>query len=152
MSNFSVKFLERLLANSEVVPAVNQIELHPSCPQQDIVDFCTQRGIALTAYSPLGSDNSPHLQNEIVKKVAQKHNVHPANILVSLQANRPNTAVLPKSVKKERVEANFTVVDLTDEEVKELLEIDKSHHFRACNPEWAGWGDLGFPDRVQVSA
>ena len=152
VSNFSVKFLERLLESSEVVPAVNQIELHPSCPQQDVVDFCTQKGIVLTSYSPLGSDNSPLLKNEVVNRIAEKHGVHPANILVSLQANHPNTTVLPKSVKKERVQANFSVVDLTDEEIKELLEIDKSHHFRACNPEWTGWGDLGFPDRIQASA
>ncbi|CAK5261889.1 unnamed protein product, partial [Mycena citricolor] len=64
VSNFSVKFMERLLEVAEVIPAVNQIELHPSCPQQDIVDFCLSKGIAVTAYSPLGSDNSPLLTNE----------------------------------------------------------------------------------------
>ncbi|KAG6826727.1 hypothetical protein H0H92_014692 [Tricholoma furcatifolium] len=147
VSNFSVKYLERLLAEPDVlVPAVNQIELHPSCPQQDVVDFCVSKGIALTAYSPLGSDNSPLLSNEIVKRIAEKYNVTPANVLVSLQANRPLVTVLPKSVTPSRIDSNKVIVDLTEEEVAELQSIDKTHHFRACHPSWTGWGSLGFPD------
>ncbi|GLB42323.1 putative aldo/keto reductase family protein [Lyophyllum shimeji] len=146
VSNFSVEYLERLLANCEVVPAVNQIELHPSCPQQDVVDFCNAKGIVVTAYSPLGSDNSPLLQNEVVKKIAEKYNVQPANVLISLQANRPGVNVLPKSVTNARILSNSNIIDLTAEEVKELNDIDKTHHFRACHPSWTGWGSLGFPD------
>lgn len=131
VSNFSVKYLDRLLEAQKkdpeniVVPAVNQIELHPcvfplfllaphlslklmlnlcsSCPQQDVVDFCRSRGIVITAYSPLGSDNSPLLENEIVKKIAAKYNVQPANVLISLQANRSGVTVLPKSVTNSRI-------------------------------------------------
>ncbi|KAG6919793.1 hypothetical protein DXG01_000293 [Tephrocybe rancida] len=147
VSNFSVKFLERLLAEPGIfTPAVNQIELHPSCPQQDVVDFCVARGIVLTAYSPLGSDNSPLLKNEIVNKLATKYNVQPANVLVSLQANRPRVTVLPKSVTNSRIANNSTIIDLTEEEIAELQTIDKTHHFRACHPSWTGWGSLGFPD------
>ncbi|KAF5379086.1 hypothetical protein D9615_005917 [Tricholomella constricta] len=146
VSNFSVEFLERLLANSEIVPAVNQVELHPSCPQQDVVDFCNARGIIVTAYSPLGSDNSPLLNNEVVKKIADKYSVQPANVLISLQANRPGVNVLPKSVTNSRIASNFNVIDLTEEEVKELNAIDKTLHFRACHPSWTGFGSLGFPD------
>ncbi|KAG8761163.1 hypothetical protein FRC12_009443 [Ceratobasidium sp. 428] len=84
VSNFSVEFLERLLKEAKVVPAVNQIELHP---QTDVVEFCRSKGIVLTAYSPLGSDNSPLLSDPTVTKIAKKHGVHPARILVSLWAN-----------------------------------------------------------------
>jgi len=146
VSNFSVEYLEKLLPQASVVPAVNQIELHPSCPQQDVVDYCTSKGIVLTAYSPLGSDNSPLLENATVKKLAEKYNVQPANILISLQANRPNVTVLPKSVTNSRIASNAKVVDLTSEEIAELNKIDESHHFRACHPSWTGWGSLGFPD------
>ncbi|KAF8637862.1 hypothetical protein AX17_002488 [Amanita inopinata Kibby_2008] len=146
ISNFSVPFLERLLANSDVIPAVNQIELHPSCPQQDVVDFCISKDIAVTAYSPLGSDNSPLMTNEVVKKIADKHGVQPANILISLQANRPGVIVLSKSVTPSRIESNVKLIGLTEEEVKELNDIDKTAHFRACHPNWTGWGGLGFPD------
>ncbi|KAJ2915023.1 hypothetical protein MD484_g5360, partial [Candolleomyces efflorescens] len=78
----------------DVVPAVNQIELHAACPQEDVVKFCREKGIILTAYSPLGSDDSPLLAHEIVKTIAGKHAVHPANILISLQANRQGVNVL----------------------------------------------------------
>ncbi|KAJ3566385.1 hypothetical protein NP233_g7043 [Leucocoprinus birnbaumii] len=146
VSNFSVEFLTRLLKNSDTVPAVNQIELHPSCPQEELVEFCRSKGIVATAYSPLGSDNSPLLGNPTVVKIAEKYNVQPANILISLQANRPGVTVLPKSVTPSRIESNFKIVDLTPEEVAELQNIDKTKHFRACHPSWTGWGSLGFPD------
>ncbi|KAK7039549.1 Aldo-keto reductase [Favolaschia claudopus] len=146
VSNFSVEFLERLLAVAEVVPAVNQIEMHPSCPSQDVLDFCRGKGIVVTAYSPLGSDNSPLLTNEVVTKLAEKYDVTPANILVSLQANKSGVSVLPKSVTNTRILSNTVIIDLTEEEMKELDAIDKTHHFRACHPSWTGWGSLGFPD------
>jgi len=147
VSNFSVAFLQRLLKEATIVPAVNQIELHPSCPQEEERALCKEKGIVLTAYSPLGSDNSPLLANPIVVKIAEKHNVHPANVLISIWANADNTTVIPKSVTKSRIKKNFNIISLSDEEVSELLKIAETHRYRACGPEWTGWGDLGFPDR-----
>ncbi|KAF7344516.1 Aldo-keto reductase [Mycena sanguinolenta] len=133
VSNFSVKFLERLLAVAEVVPAVNQIEMHPSCPSEDVLEFCRSKGIVVTAYSPLGSDNSPLLTNEVVVKLAEK----PTSLA------SPSS---PKSVTNSRILSNAVIIDLTDDEIKELHKIDETHHFRACHPSWTGWGSLGFPD------
>lgn len=59
VSNFSIKKTERLLQTAEVTPAANQVELHPYLTQQDLVDFCHSKGIAVEAYSPLGSNDSP---------------------------------------------------------------------------------------------
>lgn len=107
-----MEYLERLLANSDVVPAVNQIELHPyvhlhppfstlqliihshfsSCTQEDIVEFCRSKGIIVTAYSPLGSNDSPLHTNPIVIRLAEKYKVQPSNILISLQANKPGVS------------------------------------------------------------
>jgi glycerol 2-dehydrogenase (NADP+) len=83
VSNYSVKFLEELLPNAEIYPAVNQIESHPYCPQQDIVDFCKSKGILVTAYSPLGSTGSPLFQEEAIQTIAKKHNVGPGAVLLS---------------------------------------------------------------------
>ncbi|CUA70091.1 Glycerol 2-dehydrogenase (NADP(+)) [Rhizoctonia solani] len=146
VSNFSVEFLERLLKEAKVIPAVNQIELHPSCPQTDVIELCREKGIALTAYSPLGSTNSPLLTDPTVTKIAEAHGVDPARILVSLWANTSNIAVLPKSVNPKRIAENNKVIELAPEEIAELLKIEKRSRFRACSPLWTGWGSLGFPD------
>jgi glycerol 2-dehydrogenase (NADP+) len=83
VANYSVWFLEQLLPEATIVPAVNQIENHPSLPQQEIVDFCQAKGIHITAYSPLGSSGSPMFKAEPVVEVAKKRNVTPASILLS---------------------------------------------------------------------
>lgn len=81
--NYSVQFLEELLPHATVIPAVNQIENHPSLPQQEIVDFCKTKGIHVTAYSPLGSTGGPLMTNETIVKIAKKHNVSPSTVLLS---------------------------------------------------------------------
>lgn len=81
--NHSVPFLEALLKEATVVPAVNQIENHPQLPQQEIVDFCKSHNIHVTAYSPLGSSGSPLLTLGPVQEVAKKHGVQPATVLLS---------------------------------------------------------------------
>ena len=55
VSNFTIKHLEKLLTYAKIVPAVNQVELHPQLPQNDLLKYCESKGIHLTAYSPLGS-------------------------------------------------------------------------------------------------
>jgi glycerol 2-dehydrogenase (NADP+) len=83
VSNYSKKYLEELLPQVDVVPAVNQIENHPMLPQQDVVDFCKEKGIVITAYSPLGSTGSPLMKNEVVLKVAAEMGTTPGCVLLS---------------------------------------------------------------------
>ncbi|KAI0821888.1 Aldo/keto reductase [Trametes gibbosa] len=146
VSNFSVSYLERLLAAAEIVPAVNQIESHPACLQEDIAEESRKHGIVITAYSPLGSDTAPLRTNPVVQKVAQKYSVDPTTILISFHANRPAVTVIPKSVTPSRIDANAKVIDLTEEDIKELASIEKESHIRVCKPYWTGWGNIGFPD------
>jgi diketogulonate reductase-like aldo/keto reductase len=83
VANYSVRYLEQLLPHATIIPAVNQIENHPSLPQQDIVDFCKAKGIHITAYSPLGSSGSPMLKEKPIVEVAEKRGVTPASVLLS---------------------------------------------------------------------
>lgn len=83
VSNYSKKYLEELLPKAKIIPAVNQIENHPSLPQQEIRDICAEKGILITAYSPLGSTGSPMFKTEEVVKVAEKKGVSPASVLLS---------------------------------------------------------------------
>lgn len=83
VANYSKRYLEQLLPHATVVPAVNQIENHPSLPQQEIIDFCKEKGIHVTAYSPLGSAGGPLLTSEPIVEVANKKGVTPASVLLS---------------------------------------------------------------------
>jgi diketogulonate reductase-like aldo/keto reductase len=83
VSNYSKKYLEQLLSEVNTVPAVNQIENHPLLPQQEIVDFCKEHGIIVTAYSPLGSTGSPLMKDKHVVELAEENNTTPGSVLLS---------------------------------------------------------------------
>jgi diketogulonate reductase-like aldo/keto reductase len=83
VANYSVRYLEELLSQTSVTPAVNQIENHILLPQQDIVEFCTAHGIHVTAYSPLGSNGSPLMQLPVVQGISQRKGVSTAAVLLS---------------------------------------------------------------------
>ncbi|KAF2834167.1 Aldo/keto reductase [Patellaria atrata CBS 101060] len=83
VANYSKPYLEELLAKANVIPAVNQIENHPYLPQQEIVDLCTDKGVHVTAYSPLGSTGSPLFEEEGVQKIAKKNGVEVGTVLLS---------------------------------------------------------------------
>jgi glycerol 2-dehydrogenase (NADP+) len=73
VSNCSELKLNEILPTAKVIPAVNQLELHPYNPQLNLVKFCKSKGIKLQAYSPLGSTGSPMLQDEVILEIAKKH-------------------------------------------------------------------------------
>ena len=87
--NYSKRYLEELLPHVSITPAVNQIENHPSLPQQEIVDLCKSRGIHTTAYSPLGSSGSPLFKAEPVLAIAKKREVPVASVLLSYHGKCP---------------------------------------------------------------
>jgi glycerol 2-dehydrogenase (NADP+) len=90
VANYSVKYLEELLPQATIIPAVNQIENHPSLPQQEIVDLCKAKGIHITAYSPLGSSGSPMLKANAVVNISKTKKVTPAAVLLSYHRKLSN--------------------------------------------------------------
>lgn len=134
VSNFSVARLEELRAATEVVPAVNQVEMHPHLPQDDLRAYCQGRGIVLTAYSPLGSpdrpaqmkqnDEPPLLTHPVVEAVARRHDVSPAQVLIAWALER-GTSVIPKSVNAARLAQNLAAaeIDLNPEDMTELATV-----------------------------
>lgn len=124
VSNFSIKNLEILLPNINVVPVVNQVELHPSLPQERLLAYCTEKGILLEAYCPLGQYNSPLFKDETILSVAKKNNCSPAQALLSWAVQR-GTAVVPKSSNPQRMKENITLVELSNDDMSAISSIHK---------------------------
>ncbi|KAK9442321.1 D-galacturonic acid reductase [Metarhizium brunneum] len=147
--NYSKKYLEELLPHAKVVPAVNQIENHPSLPQQEIVDLCNEKGIHVMAYSPLGSTGGPMMSAAPVVKLAEKKGVNPSTILLSYHVARGST-VLPKSVTPARIKANLEIVKLDADDMKVLTDYSddltkKGELKRYVYPPFGI--NFGFPDK-----
>ncbi|KAF8348368.1 aldo/keto reductase [Amanita rubescens] len=88
VSNFSIKTLSALLPHCKVVPVINQIEMHPCLPQEDLKSFCEEKGILLTAYSPLGQTSTFFYESPIIGRIADKHRVTPAQVVLSWSVQR----------------------------------------------------------------
>ncbi|KAH8656259.1 aldo/keto reductase family protein [Ilyonectria robusta] len=122
VANYSVRYLEELLPKASIVPAVNQIENHPLLPQQEIVDFCSNKGIHVTAYSPLGSSGGPLLQLPAIQRLAEKKSASPAAVLLSWHVSN-GRSVLAKSVTPSRIEENLNLVDLDESDLQEIDDV-----------------------------
>jgi len=121
VSNFGKADLEGLLENASVVPAVNQIEVHPFCQREELVDLCHQNGIVVEAYSPLARGNK--LEDERIVALAEKYGKSPAQILLNWNAARGNV-VLPKSLTAHRIQSNMQSFGFTIS-AEDLQEIDR---------------------------
>jgi len=109
ISNFNKRRIEELLKTAKVVPAVNQIEAHPYLQQPELLEYLAEKGIHVTAYSPLGNNiygKERVLDNPKVKEVAAELGVDVAKMLIAWAVKR-GTSVVPKSVTKSRIESNF---------------------------------------------
>jgi 2,5-diketo-D-gluconate reductase A len=108
VSNFEPEHLRILVDATGIVPAVNQIELHPLLQQQELREVHAQLGIATEAWSPLGQGSL--LSNPTVTAVADAHEKTPAQVLIRWHIQLGNI-VIPKSVTPERIVSNFDVFD-----------------------------------------
>ncbi|KAJ7350394.1 aldo/keto reductase [Mycena albidolilacea] len=116
VSNFSIKTLEQLLPHCSIIPATNQVELHPCLPQNELKAFCEAKGILLTAYSPLGR-STIFMEDKMVQDVAEKNKASPAQVVLSWAVQR-GTIVVPKSEDEGRMLANITLVPLSKDDME----------------------------------
>ncbi|GAB2793566.1 aldo/keto reductase [Streptomyces chlorus] len=107
VSNFLPEYLERLLDETSVVPAVNQIELHPHLQQPAAREYHAERGIATEAWSPLGQGKGL-LEVPAIVAIAQKHGRTPAQVVLRWHLQLGNV-VIPKSVTPSRIKENIDV-------------------------------------------
>ena len=132
VSNFMVDHLTALLDKASVVPAVNQIEVHPYFTQRDVQAFGAEHGIVTQAWSPIGGitfyrdgSHGSTLQDPVIGEIAQAHGKTPAQVMLRwhLQQGR---SVIPKSTRRQRIAENIDVVDiqLTDEQLAAIDGLD----------------------------
>ena len=123
VSNFLAEHLDNLLESSEIVPAVNQIELHPSYQQADLAAKCRGLGIAVEAYSPLGQGGD--LNGDAVTGIANAHNATPAQVVLAWHLAQGNI-VIPKSSQSARIRENFaaSALTLSDDELAAISALE----------------------------
>jgi 2,5-diketo-D-gluconate reductase A len=108
VSNFAPEHLNVLIDATGIVPAVNQIELHPLLPQHELREVHARLGIATEAWSPLGQGSL--LTDPVITGIAERHGKTPAQVLIRWHTHLGNI-VIPKSVNPERIASNFDVFD-----------------------------------------
>lgn len=129
VSNYTIIHLTELLKNSQITPAVNQVEFHPFLNQIHLLEYCKKHKIQLEAYSPLA--HGQKIEDPTIAKIAQKYDKTPAQILIRW-AIEQKIVVIPKSIKKERIIENSKVFDfaISEEDMKILNSLDED--FRTC--------------------
>jgi diketogulonate reductase-like aldo/keto reductase len=125
VSNFSLEELDAVLALGGDAPAVNQVQFSPFEHRRALHEGCEQRGVAIEAYSPLGTGR--HLGDEAVARVAEAHGRTSAQVLIRWCLQR-DLIVLPKSTHRERIEENGAVFDfeLSAEDMRALDALDRT--------------------------
>src|SRR4051794_37276917 len=148
VSNFMVDHLTRLLDRAEVVPAVNQIEVHPYFAQREVQAFGADHGILTQAWSPIGGitfyrdgEHTSTLQDPVIVDIALAHGKSPAQVMLrwGLQQGR---SVIPKSTKPQRIAENIDVFDF-ELNADQMAAIDGLDTGRRGGPE---------PDAITLEA
>ena len=127
VSNFGAAHIENLLEHARVVPAVNQVEVHPFCQREPLVDLCARHGILIEAYSPLARGNK--LEDPTIGSIAKKYNRTPAQVLLNWNASRGNV-VLPKSLTAHRIQSNLESFDfeLSQEDIETINALGEENY------------------------
>lgn len=133
VSNFNIHHLQDTI-DAGFIPAIDQVELHPSMAQTELKNFADKNNIVLTAYSPLGQGGE--LDGPAILEIAQKYGKSPAQIIINWVVARGIIAI-PKSSNPKRIKENFESFDfeLTAEEIEKISSLDKNN--RLISPAWA---------------
>lgn len=133
VSNFHVHHLDRIIEEFDVVPAVDQIELHPWLPQSQVRAYAAQHDIVIEAWSPLASGGL--IDNPTLAAVGAKYGKTPAQVMIRWHLELGNV-VLPKSVTPERIRQNIDVFDFgLDEEDFAAIATLESGQRTGPNPD-----------------
>ncbi|WGK69328.1 aldo/keto reductase [Candidatus Haliotispira prima] len=150
LSNFHKKHIEDILEHGTVLPAANQLEIHPYLQQQELVDFCRQCDIQVVGWSPLGTGNwssvaaeDKPLNDAKLQELAQKQNKTVAQIILRWNLQR-GIVPIPKSNSLQRIRENLDIFSfsLSEQDMQEIAQLDTNNRLSRQNPEdtstWVG--------------
>jgi 2,5-diketo-D-gluconate reductase A len=135
VSNFQVDHLERLAAQADVVPAVNQIEVHPYFLNAEVRAYGDEHGIVTEAWSPIAQGGV--LDDETIGEIAERVGRTPAQVVLRWHVQHGHI-VFPKSVTPERIRENYEIYDfeLTDDDLSSIDGLDRGEGGRTGpNPD-----------------
>lgn len=130
ISNFEGKYIEELLEKCEIKPQVIQVEAHPYFTQDELRKILDKEDIKLMSWYPLGHGDSTLMNEEVFKKLAEKYNKTPAQIILRWHTQM-GFIVIPGTKNVEHVKENFDIFDfkLTDDEMNEIASINKNERY-----------------------
>jgi len=128
VSNFQIHQLEDLLGEAKIVPAVNQVELHPLLSQKELLNYATSKGIYLEAWAPLGQGRV--LDHETLKAIGSKYGKTPAQVILRWDL-QVGIITIPKSVNEQRIIENADIFDfeLSAEDIAQIDALNENHRF-----------------------
>eukprot|EP01136_Pigoraptor_vietnamica_P025058 Opistho-1_new@78647 len=143
VSNFQPdRIMDLLMFGGETPPAVNQVETHPFCQQIENQSFLQENNIQIESWGPFAEGKNNIFQNELLLALSAKYNKSVAQIILRWLTQR-GVVVIPKSVRKERMEENFNSLDFeldeADMESIKTLDTKTSLFFDHRNPEIIKW-------------
>ena len=136
VSNFHKHHIEDIEKVWDIVPAMNQIELHPMLTQKPLLEVCKKYGIAPQSWSPLGGSKPGNkenlLENKVLVNIAKKYGKSPAQVILRWNIDL-GIVCIPKSVTPSRIKENFDIFDftLTAEDIAAIDGINSDHRFGA---------------------
>ncbi|MCC8179792.1 MAG: aldo/keto reductase [Planctomycetes bacterium] len=133
VSNFQPHHIDTLLAEAEVTPAVNQVELHPYFNQSEVRNYCQQKGIAVEAWSPIGGQGGNVMADPVIRDLADKYGKSPAQVIIRWDLQH-GIITIPKSVHKERIIENSEIFDF-ELSPADVEAIDKLNKNRRIGPD-----------------
>jgi alcohol dehydrogenase (NADP+) len=123
LSDITLKELAPLYEAARIKPAVVQVESHPYLPENELLDFCNQKGIVLLAFAPLGHGMKPGLlEDPVIVSVAQRVNQTPGQVLLAWAIQR-GTALLTTPTKAARAQENFNIKPLPEDAMQQISAI-----------------------------
>jgi len=162
VSNFSVGEITEIMALKELkyAPQVNQLELQPYFQRRDIAHYCQQRGLVVTAHTPLGGSANPWtdihhqgklLDDPVVSQIANEIGKTNAQVLLRWSLQK-DFVVIPKSVNNDRLKSNFELYDfeLTSDQINAIDLLDRGQRGCFNHPATPWLGRSLFPDELEA--